>query len=80
MSCEFLFMNGKVILRVGNLFYHLETKLRVSFYELKVQDDKFRSWKFKMIFFKGREVVFYKLNIYDANVTPTIACLNQISR
>ena len=29
-------MNGKVILRVGNLFYHLETKLRVSFYELKV--------------------------------------------
>ena len=63
-SCELLFTSCKfkeIILRVTNcvlwiknlkiLFYELP----VAFYELKVQDDKFTSWKFKMIIFQSWE-------------------------
>ena len=73
-SCEFLFMSCKfkeTILRVascalrdGNLKIFVN-ELPVAFYELKVYDDKFTSWKFKMIMFTSCEVAFYKLNIYE---------------
>ena len=60
-SCELLFTSCKfkeIILQVAscvlwikNLFYELQ----VAFYELKVQDDKFTSWKFKIIMFPSWE-------------------------
>ena len=41
------------------LFYELP----VHFYKLKVRDDKFTGWKFSC------KVAFYKLNIYDGDLT-----------
>ena len=77
-SCELLSTSWKfkkIILRVTScvlwvaklkiLFYELP----VAFYDLKVYDDKFTSWKFKMMTFTSCEVAFYKLNVYDVNFT-----------
>ena len=58
-SCKLCFVSWKL-----RSFF---SELPVAFYELKVKDDKLTSWKFKMIIFTSCEVVFYKLNIWDAN-------------
>ena len=60
-SCKLLFTSCKfkeMVLRVASCFFRVESL-----------DDKFTSWKFKMITFTSWEVAFYKLNINDANFT-----------
>ena len=71
-SCDLLLMSCKfkeIIVRVASCVFHVEnlkklfSELEVAFYELKIQDDKLTSWKFKMIIFTSCKVDLYKLNI-----------------
>ena len=45
------------------------TSYQLLFASWNFKTDKFTSWQLKMIIFMSRNVIFYKLNIYDANFT-----------
>ena len=56
------------VLRNEN-FKILFHEMPVAFYEWRVQDEKYTSWKFEMKMFTSCEVAFYKWNIYNTNFT-----------